>query len=203
MWVMAGMAVASMYSSHSQRKAQMKAKAADARLQRARLERARVRSTEDYVANSQRAREATQKREVQIESNRLDAESKIDETFAGSGISGTSVSELDNELNATVQRNKLDNKKALDDQLSDLSRNFTQGMEESAFATEQIDTTKVKGNLFNDLSKAASAAQSGASLSSDLKGAFQGSARSATVGSTKSRISNSGGTLSPSLGINF
>lgn len=173
MWVMAGMAVASMYSSHSQRKAQMKAKAADARLQRARLERARVRSTEDYVANSQRAREATQKREVQIESNRLDAESKIDETFAGSGISGTSVSELDNELNATVQRNKLDNKKALDDQLGDLSRNFSQGMEESAFATEQIDTTKVKGSLFNDLTKAAGAAQQGASLSSDLQGAFQ------------------------------
>ena len=85
------MAAASLIQSNEQRKAQMKAKAADARLQRAKLERARMRATEDYVANTQRTREAAQQREFQIEENRLDSEAAVDATFADSGISGQSI----------------------------------------------------------------------------------------------------------------
>ena len=166
--VMAAMAVGSLLSSHSQRKAQMRAKIADAKLQRARLEKARMRSTEDYVANSQRAREAAQSREIQIESNRLDAESKISETFAGSGISGQSISEIDNELNATAERNKIENKRALDQQLGDLSRNYTQTMTDTADQAASIDTTAVKSNLIGDLTQAASAASQGFSMATNI-----------------------------------
>lgn len=172
MYVMAAMAVGSLLSSHSQRKAQMKAKAADARLQRARLEKARLRSTEDYVANSQRAREAAQNREIQIESNRLDAEAQVDATFAGSGISGTSVNEIDNELNATVERNKIENRNALEDQLGDLSRNYSQGMNDTADQSAAIDTTAVKGSFIGDVAQATQAAASVSGLGASLMTGF-------------------------------
>lgn len=174
--IMAAMAAASLLSSHSQRKSQMKAKAADARLQRARLEKARMRSTEDYVSNSQRAREAAQGREVQIEENRLQAESKVDETFAGSGISGQSVSDIDKELNASVEENKIQNKRALDRDLSDMARNYSQGMNDTADQAAAIDTTAVKGSFLGDAAKAAGAAASVSGLDAKMSGAFSGAA---------------------------
>ena len=167
-YVMAAMAVASMLSANSQRNAQMKAKAADAKLQRAKLERARMRATDDFVANTQRAREASQKREVQIESNRIDAESNVDVTFAGSGISGQSINEIDAELNASVVQNKLENKRALGQQLGDMYRNYGQTMEDTAIQGENIDTTGVKGSTLADLAGAAGAAQSVAGLDAKL-----------------------------------
>lgn len=166
--IMAGMAAASLLSSHSKRKAQMKAKAADAKLQRARLEKARMRSTEDYVSNSQRAREAAQGREIQIEDNRIQAESKVAETFAGSGISGQSVSEIDNELNATVEENKIQNKRALDKTLRDTARNYSYGMNDTADQSASIDTTAVKGNFLADAAGAVSAAAQGANIQSQI-----------------------------------
>jgi len=92
---MAAMAVGSLLSSNSARNAQMKAQAADAKLQRARAQTSRIRGKDSFSTNTSRARKAAQKREVNIEKNRVQAESKFDETFAGSGISGTSVNELD------------------------------------------------------------------------------------------------------------
>lgn len=157
---MAAMAAASLLSAHSQRKAEMKAKVADAKLQRARLEKARTRSTEDYVANSQRAREATQNREVQIEENRLDAEANRTSAFAGSGISGTSISEIDAEIETEATRNKMENRKALDQQLSDISKNYTNTMKDTADQSAAIDTTAVRANPIGDIAQAASTASS-------------------------------------------
>ena len=172
MWFAAAMAVGSLLSSNSQRNAQMKAKAADAKLQRAKLERARLRSTEDYVENSQRAREAAQQREVQIEENRLDSEAKMAETFAGSGISGQSISELDDELNASVMKNKLENKRALDTELADMARDYSQGMNDSAEQAKSIDTTAVKGSFLEDTMNAAQAAQSVSGISGGIDSAL-------------------------------
>lgn len=174
MWFAAAMAVGSLLSSNSQRNAQMKAKAADARLQRAKLERARLRSTEDYVENSQRAREAAQAREVQIEENRIDAESKVDETFAGSGISGQSVSEIDNELNAAIIKNKFENKRQLDTQLSDMARDYSQTMNDSAEQAKSIDTTEVKGSFLEDAMGAAQAFSQGVDISNSFSEATKG-----------------------------
>lgn len=165
---MAAMAVGSLISSHQQRKAQMQAKVADAKLQRARLERARLRSTEDYVANSQRAREGAQAREIKIEENRLDAESRIDETFAGSGISGTSVSQLENELDAVVEKNKFQNRKSLDQELSGLGRNYRIGTEDINYQSESIDTTPVKTNLLSEAFNVAQGAASGIGVDRSL-----------------------------------
>lgn len=172
MWLAAGMAVASAMQSHSQRKAAMRAKVADAKLQRARLERARQRKTDDYVANSQKAREAAQDREVQIESNRIDAESRVDTTFAGSGISGQSLNDLDAELNASVVKNKIESKRALDDQLGALSRDYSQSMEDSAFESQGIDTTAVKGNFLSEVAGAAQGFSSGMSAQQDISKAW-------------------------------
>lgn len=167
-WFMAAMAVGSLIQSNSQRNAQMKAKAADAKLQRAKLERARLRATEDYEANTQRAREAAQKREIQIESNRIDAESNIDVTFAGSGIGGQSVDDLDAELNASVMANKYENKKQLDIQLSDMAKNYSNTMSDSAEQAAGIDTTAVKGSFLGDAMGAMGAASSAASFGAGL-----------------------------------
>lgn len=172
MWIAAGMAVASALAANSQRNAQMRAKAADAKLQRARLERARKRKTDDYVANSQKAREAAQDREVQIESNRIDAESRIDTTFAASGISGQSLNDLDAELNASVVKNKIESKRALDDQLGALSRDYSQSMEDSAFESQGIDTTAVKGNFLSEVAGTASSFSQGMSVQQDITKAW-------------------------------
>lgn len=164
-YVMAAMAVASLISANEGRNAQMKAKAADARLQRAKLKRARMRGTESFVENQQRAKEAALKREIQIEENRLNAESKVDTTFAGSGISGQSVNEIDAELNASVSKNKLENKRALDTTLSDAAKTYSDSISDSALQSEQIDTTRTKGNFLNDALGAVGAASSVAGLS--------------------------------------
>lgn len=173
MYFAAAMAVGSLISAHEQRNAQMKAKAADAKLQRAKLERARLRGTEDFVANSQRAREAAQKREIQIEENRITAESKIDTTFAGSGISGQSISELDKELEAAVQKNKFESRKALDTQLGDMTRNYSQSMEDSAFEAQGIDTTRVKGTFLGDTMTGAQGFSSGLSIDRSMGFSFK------------------------------
>ncbi len=176
MWFAAAMAVGSMISANSARNDQMRAKAADAKLQRAKLERARTRATDDFVANKQRAREAAQKREVQMESNRINAESKVDTTFAGSGISGQSLDELDAELNASVVKNKIENKKALEQELGSLQRGFSHTMDDSAAQAQAIDTTAVEGSFLGDaatgMSAYAGASNFGSSLaSSGAKGA--------------------------------
>lgn len=170
--LMAGMAAASLVSAHEQRKAQMKAKVGDAKLQRARLEKARTRASGDYATNSQRAREAAQSREIQIEENRLQAESAIDSTFAGSGIGGTSVNQLDDELEASAAKNKMQNKKALDTQLSDINKNYSNTMNDSSDQAASIDTTAVKGSFLNDAMGAASAAASVQSLDAGLVSAL-------------------------------
>lgn len=174
MYFAAAMAVGSMISANEQRNAQMKAKAADAKLQRAKLERARLRGTEDFVANSQRAREAAQKREIQIEENRIKAESRIDETFAGSGIGGQSISEIDKELESAVMKNKMENKRALDRQLGDLSKDYSDSMSDSAFESQGIDTARVKGAFFGDAATGAQAYSqfSGVSAKIDSKLGF-------------------------------
>ena len=163
-YVMAAMAVASLISANEGRNAQMKAKAADARLQRAKLKRARMRGTESFVENQQRAKEAALKREIQIEENRLNAESKVDTTFAGSGISGQSVNEIDAELNASVSKNKLENKRALDTTLADTAKTYSDSISDSALQTEQIDTTRIKGSFLNDALGAVGAAASVAGI---------------------------------------
>jgi|TARA_Y100000034_G_scaffold130720_2_gene189857 hypothetical protein len=124
------MAAASMISSHSQRQKQLKAAVQNAKLQRAKLNRARARQAGDFATNAQRAREATQAREIQMEENALKGESSLQEAFAGSGISGTSVSELENELDTQVAKNKVQNKKALDQQLGDMYRQNLQKTED-------------------------------------------------------------------------
>ncbi len=203
------MAVVSLFSSSSKRKKANAAKVADAVLQRKRLEKARVRKTEDFVENSQRAKEATMKREIQIESNRLDAESKLAETFAGSGIGGTSVQAIDSELNNTVQKNKIENKEALDDQLGDLTRDFSRTMNDTADEAASIDTTAVKGSPVGDLTAAADAASKvmgyGEMFGSGSKGAAtkkkpQGGSGLQTNGTYQG---SAGGYVSPKMGIGY
>lgn len=168
-FLMAGMAVASMVQANSQKNKAMKAAAADIELQRAKMERARLRAAGDLATNTQRAREASQKREIEIERNRVKAESKVDETFAGSGISGTSVDELDNELNAEVSQNKVDNKKALDQNLSDQFRGARQGAEDDFAQSSQIGAGAPKGSSFID--QAIAGAQ-GAAQGAEFQGTF-------------------------------
>ena len=162
------MAAASLIQSNEQRKAQMKAKAADARLQRAKLERARMRATEDYVANTQRTREAAQQREFQIEENRLDSEAAVDATFADSGISGQSIAEIDNELNAAMLKNKFENRKQLDRQLSDMAKDYSDTMSDTSEQAAAIDTTRVKGSFIGDAMAATRAGVQGYELSQAL-----------------------------------
>ncbi len=179
---MGAMAAASLLASHSQRKAQMAAKVADAKLQRARLERARVGATDSYQTNSQRARQATQAREVAIEESRLQAESKLDSTFAGSGISGTSVNELDNELDAQVAKNKIENRQALDAQLSDMTKNYRDTMNDTANAAASIDTTAVESNVVGDIAQAAGAASSVQGFGNKLASSSFGQSFSKSLG---------------------
>lgn len=164
--VMATMAVASLMSSNSQRNASMKAQVADSKLQRAKMGLARTRGKEALSTNSQRLKEAAQRREVTIESNRVQAESKIDEVFAGSGISGTSVSELDSELNAAVTKNKYANTQALDTQLSDASKAYGDQLEDINLGAANINTTAPKNDVLGNLIGAAGAAGSVAGLDS-------------------------------------
>lgn len=168
-YIMGGMAVASLISANSKRKAQMKAMIADAKLQRARLERARVSAAETYQTNSQRAREGAQEREINIEQSRLQAESKLASAFAGSGISGTSVNEIDDQIDTEVAQNKFQNKKQLDQNLSDQVRQFSNQMNDTALQAAAINTTPIKGNFFADLAGAAGAAQSANNAVSSLQ----------------------------------
>lgn len=172
MYFAAAMAIGSMISAHEQRKAQMKAKAADAKLQRARLEQSRLRATEDYETNTQRAREAALQREAAIESRRLDAEAGIDKQFAGSGIGGQSVNEIDTEVAAAVAKDKFNNKKSLEVQLSDMARDYSLTMSDSASASQGIDTTRVKGTFLGDAMTGASAFGGGLSVDQSMGFSF-------------------------------
>lgn len=160
MYLMAGMAVASLISSHQQQKAQTAAMVADAKLQRARLQTARLRATEDYQTNSQRLKQAAQKREMQVEENRVKAGSQFKATFAGSGISGTSMNELDDEINTQAARNKIENRNALDQQLGDLTKNYVNTMNDSADAAASISTTAPSTDVIGNIAGAAGAAAS-------------------------------------------
>lgn len=172
--LMATMAIGSLLSSNSQRNAKMKAQAADAKLQRARLEVARTRTTDAFSTNTSRAIQSSQKRDVAIERSRINAESKIDETFAGSGISGTSVDELDNEIGAAVSNNKYENQSALDRQLSDDTKSFSDSMSDTNAQSKSINTTAPKADVFSDISKAVSAAGSVSGLDKKVSGLFSG-----------------------------
>ena len=167
-YVMAAMAVASLASASSQRNASMKAQAADVRLQRAKMESARTRGKESLVENSSRMREAAQKREIAIESSRVQAESKIDETFAGSGISGASVGELDAEIDAAVTKNKYENMNALDTQLADANKSYGDQLSDINLNANNINTTAPKNDTFGNLMNAAQAAGSVSGLDARL-----------------------------------
>ena len=157
---MAAMAVGSLLSANSARNSQMKAQAADVKLQRARLQSARTRGKDTLSTNTSRMRKATQKREIAIESNRVQAESKFDETFAGSGISGASVNELDREINSSVEKNKYENIQALDDQLSDANKSYGDQLEDINSQSKGINTTAPRQDVLGDLTNAASTAAS-------------------------------------------
>ncbi len=166
MYVQAAMAAASMLSSHNQQKKQMAAAANDAKLQRAKLEQARLRQAGDYAINTQRLREAAQKRDIQIESQRIKAESKIDEAFAGSGISGTSVDELDNEINAEVSKNKYEGTKALDQQLSDTARSDQHKAQDINAQAMNIGASAKSGGFLEQAMTGAQGFSAGAQLNS-------------------------------------
>lgn len=164
---MAAMAIGSLLSSNSARNAKMKAQAADAKLQRARLETARTRSTDTLTSTERFAKKATQQREVQIEENRLDAESKVDEVFAGSGISGTSVNEIDAEIDADVSRSKQANLDVLDQQLSNANKTYSEQIEDTNNESKNINTTAPKQDILGDVTAAISSAKD---FSSTVKG---------------------------------
>ena len=169
MWIQGGMAVMSMMNAQRQRTAQIKAAVADAKLQRAQLERARLRQAGDFATNTQRMREATQRQEIEIEKNRIQAESRLETTFAGSGISGTSVDELDNEINAEVERDKYANKKALDQNLADQYRSYSQGTQDINANAQNIAAPIGGGGMFERLSAGLSGAAAGQQLVSGLR----------------------------------
>jgi len=177
-YLMAAMAIGSLLSGNSQRNAKMKAQAADIKLQRARNETARTRSIDTLSTNTSRMREASQKREIAIEKNRLNAESKFDETFAGSGISGTSVDEIDNEIDAEVAQNKNENLRALDRQLSDTTKSFKDQMEDVDANAANINTTAPTNDTFGQIAGAVSAASSVQGLDSKVSKFFSGPTKS-------------------------
>ncbi len=174
--LMATMAVGSLLSANSARNAQMKAQVADSKLQRAKLESARIRSRDTFSTNTSRMREATQKREIQIEENRVQAESKLDEVFAGSGISGTSVNELDAELDAAVTKNKYENISALDRQLSDAEKSYGDQLEDINLQSKSINTTAPRNDVLGNLLGAAQAAGSVSSFDAKFSKSTLGSA---------------------------
>lgn len=194
MYVQGAMAAASMLSANSKQKAAMKAAVEDAKLQRAKLERARTRQAGDFATNTQRAREAAQRREIQIESQRVAADSKIEETFAGSGISGTSVDELDNEINAQVDKNKQESRKALDQNLADQQRADRNFGEDTAVQATNIGAAPEGGGVMEQLQAGASGFATGAAL--------VGGVKSATASKGKAGLDlNSGASISSFLGF--
>ena len=174
MYVQAAMAAASMISAHSKRKKMVAAAVEDAKLQRAKLEQARVRQAGDFAINKQRARESAQRREIQIEHSRLNAESKIDETFSGSGISGTSVDELDNEINSAVAQNKQENKKALDQNLADQYRANRQQTSDVSAKARDIGVIPEGGGLIEGLQAGVAGYEQGSQLVSGVSKATDG-----------------------------
>ena len=172
-FIMAAAALGSLLSSNSARNAKMKAQAADAKLQSARNERARTRSTDTFSKNTQRVKEASQRRDIEIESNRIDAESKIEETFAGSGISGTSVSELDRELSADVAKNKVANARALDQQLADTQKSYGEQIEDINIQAKNINTTAPKQDVLGDAVTAVGTATSVADIGASIEGGIK------------------------------
>lgn len=166
--IMATMAVGSLMSANSQRNASMKAQAADAELQRAKMRVARTRGAETLATNASRMKQSAQKREIAIETQRVQAESKVDETFAGSGISGTSVNELDAELDAAVTKNKYENLSALDTQLSDADKSYRDSLDDINAGASNINTTAPKNDTFGNLLGAAQAAGSVSGLDAAL-----------------------------------
>ena len=169
------MAAASMLSAHSKKKKEMQAAVNNAKLQRAKLKQARVDQAGDFATNTQRMRQASQKRDIAIEENALRAEAGLESAFAGGGISGTSVDELDSELSASVSKNKFENKQALDTQLSDAQKQNTRANENINSQAADIGAGAPTGGGFGEaLAAGASGFQQGGDLASGINKAVGG-----------------------------
>lgn len=169
MYVAMAMAATSMLSAHSQKKKALQAAVDDAKIQRAKLQRARANAATDLATNAQRAREATQKREIAMEESAITGEAAIDSAFAGSGISGTSRSEIDSQLDAAVAKNKNENKSALDTQLGDMYKNYMRQNEDINDNASNIGAgAPTGGGLMEGIQAGVSGFSQGASIDSSL-----------------------------------
>ena len=178
-YLAAGMAIASMYSANKKKAAEIQSVANNAGLQRARMKEAATRRAGDFATNKQRAREMAQRAEINIEKQKLMAESKIAETFAGSGISGHSVSELEQEIDKEISEDKSNVKKGLDAKLADMYRQDRQAVSDQASQAEQIGSgAPSQGGVF----EAAAAGLQGYAMGSQAETAFNSSSLSKSLG---------------------
>lgn len=163
------MAVAAVAGSMSKKKKAQEAAYKDGELKSKILNSARVRNVDDTEENKRRVIRATQARDIQIERDRIRGESKIDETFAGSGISGGSVDELDAELSAAVAQNKYENKRALDSEIGQLERKRNISEADITAQGTDIGTGPADNTLIENATTAYSGYQTGADISKSFK----------------------------------
>lgn len=130
-------------------KAKGEAMLADAELQRERLKYIRERQSEAYNKNKTEVNRSEFVNAVNIEKARLQAESDAKASFAGSGISGTSVDELDAEISSEAAKAHNENIRVSEATKSDLFIQQKNTLEDQKFEVDQMPSYDASAEMRN------------------------------------------------------
>lgn len=129
-------------TSMLRQKAALESQVADAKLQRAQANRNRGRLTDIYSRNTSRLSRATRRNDLKLTLRGLEQESNIAAGFAGSGLSGESVNDINTIVSRSVAEDKYMNKKMYQEQSEGLNLNYNTQMEDINLQASQIGAYK-------------------------------------------------------------
>lgn len=130
-------------------KAKGEAMLADSKLQREKLKYIRERQSEAYNKNKTEINRSEFVNSVNIEKARLQAESDAKSAFAGSGISGTSVNEIDAEISAEAAKAHNENIRVSEATKGDLFTQQKNMIEDQRFAVDQMPQFDASAEMRN------------------------------------------------------
>lgn len=146
-----------LFITNLQRKAQLEAGVENAKLQRAQAQRNRARVSDVYSRNMYRLNQTTRRNDLLIGIAQEEAESGVATGFAGSGLSGSSVEDINSIVMRSAAQERFTNRRNYEQQSEELNLNYKNTMEDINLNASQIGA-RAKENPWLDLLSAASSA---------------------------------------------
>lgn len=146
-YVMAAKFAINYASSQLKQAEQLKSMVADAKLQRAGIERNRSRVNTAYSKNMMELNKTMKENHLNSEIARLEAESGMAVGFAGSGLSGTSVEDINSVVLRSVAVDRMNNQEFYTETKEQLNTQYDNTLEDLAVQSSQIGKYKRESDL--------------------------------------------------------